>query len=120
MNKLFCYYGNGEIINNSDIGKGFVYYNQNISSDVNWSETLNRNGLKIIQINRDGFSDSKGKFYNISVNTVSNRKLDIKKMQLTEKEIVKLLTYGEPEEKQKVIITPYNNNNQEKGLKRFV
>lgn len=74
-----------------NIGRGCVFYNQEIPDDEIWEDTLKRENLIIVQVGREAESVLyKGKF-NVTIFTTSSDELLIKVDVLSEKEIKKLI-----------------------------
>lgn len=71
----------------SNINKGGVYYNQILSPDETWEETLKRENLQIIQLD-----NSFNKDFNVHNMKAENGKLvTIYKIDMSEQELEKLL-----------------------------
>lgn len=97
------YFSNGNKIDdfikterNLDVGD--IFYNQKINKNETWKETLKRQGLQIINLEKilEGSSSEKGKKYlvNIMVPIKNGKVLKIEKKSLYEKEIFNLLKRG--------------------------
>lgn len=73
------------------IGRGYIFYNQEIPDDEVWSDTLKRDNLIIIQVGREAESALyKGKF-NVTIYTTSSHCLISNMDILSTKDIQKLL-----------------------------
>lgn len=71
-----------KIKNHNDVSLGDVYYNQNITNDKNWGETIKRKGLRVIQIAGDYGSDVFVRFfiYKNGNRKILNKKITKKKL----------------------------------------
>lgn len=88
----YGYYGSGDVIKPKDIviEQGNVFYNQNTSKDKNWNATLNRKGLKILQIGRQEVSGA-GKFPVKMMVTLNGKLLVRNTKPMSKEEIIKII-----------------------------
>ena len=76
----------GQKFKNFKINAGLTVFNQDISQDETWVQTLSRNGLKVYQV-RSNIDDE----VNLLVFTVRNNKLEEEKFILPVAEVEKIL-----------------------------
>lgn len=76
--KYKFYFGNGKIDgvikNVKNLNPGDIFYNQNISSDKKWKQTIERQNLKILKINKINTINNKQNI-NVSFFKVKNGKI---------------------------------------------
>jgi len=82
---LFGYNGNGNVadkaINSKKINEGDVFYNQNISADKSWGDTMKRKGLKIVQVGKTANDGSKTqvRYFKPENGKMTSKLLNVKK-----------------------------------------